>query len=417
MAVSAMLRTTRVEVAPGGAARCHVLVRNNSAVVDQFVFTVRGDVDTWTTVKPERVNLMPRQEVPVELTFLPPRAPDVLAGEHPFALQVSSREDPAGSVVQEGVVDVESFTEVAAGIVPVTSSARRVGKHTLAIDHLGNHPHGVEVIAEDPDAKLTFRRRPAAPGLTPGTTTFVKVRVRPRKYFWKGADRTHPFSVTVLAPGAEPIAVEAALNQKPLIPQRFFWLVTILFALLMILVMVVMLLLRQRPVSIAGPSPTVTSTPSSTASRPSTAVTTTAATTTASRTSVVRDGPNGGRNTPTAGVNTTTFTISAQAYPGAGGEPQTFSYVVPPGPRYRVLSVVLRNPAGDAGQVQIRHGNRVLGTRDLAEVARANGKEVTFRPENPPLVAPGERMTLAITCANGRDPCTPSGVFTAALVR
>lgn len=416
MAVSAMLRTTRVEVAPGGAARCHVIIRNNSAVVDQFVFTVRGDVESWTTVKPERVNLMPQQEVPVELTFLPVKGPDVRAGEHPFALQVASREDPAGSVVQEGVVTVEPFTELAAGIVPVTSSARRVGKHTLAIDHLGNSVHGVEVTAEDPDAKLTFRCRPHAPSLEPGTTTFVKVRARPRKYFWKGNPRRHPFLVTVLAPDAEPVTVEAALDQKPLIPQRFFWLLTILFALLMILVMVVMLLLRQRPVSIAGPSPSVVATPSSSSARSSAPTTTTAATT-ASRPSVVRDGATAGRNTPSATVTDTTFTITTQAYPGAGGDPQTFSYVVPPGPRYRVLSVVLRNPADDAGQVQLRHGNRVIGTRDLAEVARAKGKELTFRPQNPPLVAPGERVTLAITCANRRNPCTPSGVFTAALVR
>ena len=421
MAVHAMLRSTRVEVAPGGAARCHVLIRNNSAVVDQFVFTVRGDVAGWTTVKPDRANLMPQQEVTVELTFAPPRSSEVLAGEHPFALQVASREDPAGSVVQEGVAVVDRFTEVAAGIVPVTSSARRVGRHTLAVDNLGNHAHGVEVTAEDADAKLTFRCRPHAPRLEPGTATFVRVRARPRRYFWKGENRKLPFTVKVLVPESEPVEVDASLDQGPLIPRRVFWLLTALFALLMLLMVIVSMLLRQRPVSIAGPSPSATSTPpsvSSAVSRPSTTPSTAPSSrpSTSSRPRVASTG-SPRTSTSAAPVNRTAFTITTQAYPGVGGGPQQFSYVVPPGPRYRMTSVVLRNPAADSGQVQIRHGTAVIGTVDLAVVDRDGGDAVTFRPDDPPLVAPGERVTLAVTCTNRRDACTPSGVFSVALVR
>jgi hypothetical protein len=422
MAVSAMLRTTRVEVAPGGAARCHVLIRNNSPVVDQFVFTVRGDVAGWTTLKPERANLMPQQEVTVELTFLPPKSSEVLAGEHPFALQVASREDPAGSVVQEGVVDLATFTEVAAAIVPVTSSARRVGRHTLAIDNLGNHVLGVEVSAVDADAKLTFRCRPHAPRLEPGTATFVQVRARPRRYFWKGENRTLPFTVVVGVPAAEAVEVDAALDQGPLIPRRFFWLLTALFALMLLLVVLVSMLLRQRPSSIAGPSPSVTSTPPSASSTASSTASSSAAaqsTTAASPSGRPRVAPTGagGGATSRAPVNRTTFTIRTQASPGVGGGPQLFSYVVPAGPRYRVTSVVLRNTAADTGQVQIRHGTAVIGTVDLAVVDRDGGDAVTFRPDDPPLVAPGERVTLAVTCTNRRDSCTPSGEFTVALVR
>jgi hypothetical protein len=417
MAVSAMLRTTEVTVAPGGAARCHVLIRNNSAVVDQFVFSVRGDVADWTEVKPARANLMPQQEVSVELTFLPPRSSEVLGGEHPFALQVASREDPGGSVVQEGVVVLDQFTEVAASIVPVTSSGRRIGRHTLAVDNIGNHTHGVEVTAIDPDDRLTFRCRPHSPTLEPGTATFVRVRARPKKYFWKGQDKTLPFIVKILVPNADPVEVEAAFTEGPLIPRRFFWLITLLFAFLMVLVVLASMLLRQRPVSIAGPSPSVTS---STASASSTAASTTASSSSAAPTTSARvSDPNGGGNGAgsTARPVNTTFVVGTQAFPNVGGGPQLFSYVVPPGPKYRVTSVVLRNRAADTGQVQIRHGSRVVGTIDLAAVDRDGNDALTFRPDDPPLVAPGERMTLAVSCGNRRDACTPSGEFTAALVR
>lgn len=419
MAVSAVLRTTEVVVAPGGAARCHVLIRNNSAVVDQFVFSVRGEVAEWTEVKPARANLMPQQEVSVELTFLPPRSPDVLAGDHPFALRVASREDPDGSVVQEGVVSLDRFTEVAADIVPVTSSGRRLGRHTLALDNLGNHAHAVEVTATDPDAVLTFRCRPHSPVLEPGTATFVRVRARPKKYFWKGEDRNLPFVVKVLVPGSDAVEVNAVMRQGPLVPRRFVWLLALLFALLMVLVVLVSMLLRQRPVSIAGPSPRATSTPpSSSSSASSTAASTSSAapTTTPRVSDQNAGGGSSGARTTTPPV-TSTFVVSTQAFPNVGGGPQLFSYVVPPGPRHRVTSVVLRNPAADTGQVQIRHDAEVIGTIDLAVVDRDGGDALTFRPDDPPLVAPGERVTLAVSCTNRRDPCTPSGEFTAALVR
>ncbi len=428
MAVSATLRTTAVEVQPGGAARCHVLVRNNSAVVDQFVFAVRGDVVDWTEVKPARVNLMPHQEITVELTFSPPRSSEVLAGEHAVALQVSSRGGPGGAVVQEGTVVVAPFTEVETGIVPVTSSSRRRGKHTVAIDNNGNHPHGVEVTAADPDSKLTFKIRPHAPRLEPGTATFVKVTARPKRYFWKGPNRHLPFQVTVIIPGGAPIEVDAGLEQGPLIPQRFFWLFSILLAILLALVVIVTALLRQRPVSIAGPSPTFTPTPTPTPSTTRPRTTTPAPTSTAARTTPA-GGTGGVARRPGAGtggsggdgdggdVNTTTFTIRAQAFPGVGGGPQLFAYVVPDGPRHRVTSVVLRNPSADVGEVRVRHGDRVIATVDLADVDRDGTDALVLGPDRAPLVAPGERVVLAVTCRNARDACTPFGTFTAALVR
>ncbi|TDQ00783.1 hypothetical protein [Labedaea rhizosphaerae] len=421
MAVSATLRTTEVRVAPGAGARCHVLVRNSSAVVDQFVFAVRGDVADWTQIKPARVNLMPQQEVSVELTFMPPRSWEVLAGEHPFALQVSSREDPGGSVVQEGTVTVDPFTELDAVMVPETSNGRRTGRHTIAIDNYGNHSHRAEVSATDPDAKLTFRVRPHAPMLEPGTATLVRIRARPKRYFWKGPERLLPFTAHVVAKDHEPIDVPGAFNQGPLIPRRVYWLIAMLFTLMLMLVLLITFLLRQKPVSIATISPSVTSTPTSTSATPTTTSTRPRPTTTAKPTKPGggvnnangNGGGNGSGDDASNRSNTTTFTINSGAYPNVGGGPQLFSYVVPAGPNYRVTSVVLHNPAADTGQVQLRHGNQVLGTYDLAQV---HGEFAVQLPD-PPLVAPGDRVTMAVSCTNRRGACTPSGQFTAALVR
>jgi hypothetical protein len=428
MAVSAILRVTEVTVAPGGAGRCHVLVRNNSVVVDQFAFTVRGDVSDWTQVKPSRVNLMPNQEVSVELTFAPPRSHEVAAGRHPFALQASSREDPGGSVVQEGVVIVEKFTEVVAQIVPVTSTGRMRGSHTLAVDNLGNHEHGIEVVVNDPDLRLVFRTRPRAPRLTPGSATFVRVRAKPRQTFWKGQDRRLPFAVQVLPPGAEPIVVEANMIQRPLVPRRAFWLLTSLLMLVVVLAILVTALLRQRPVSIAGPAPLTMplSTPATTTTGVSSApssVSSAAPTTTTTRRSGGSGGSTGGSggstrdDSPGGGTGGTvgsSFVVRSMAAPGMAGRAQLFSYVVPEGRRLRVLSARLGAPAGDTGRVEVRHGDTVLATFDLAALARG-GVSHTFA--DPPLAQGGEKITLAVFCGNADRACTPSGEFAAALVR
>jgi hypothetical protein len=419
MAVSAMLRATTIAVAPGASGRCHVLIRNRSAVVDQFVFSVLGAVTEWTEVKPARVNLLPNQEVAVELTFSPPRSHEVLAGDHPFALRVASREDAEGSVVQEGTVTVTKFAEIEADMVPRTSEGRRKGRHTVAVDNLGNYPFVTEVLASDPDSKLTFRIRPRAPRTEPGTATFVRITARPKKYFWKGSNRHIPFAVKVLAPDLDPVALDGGLDQKPLLPRRLFWLLSALLALVILAIFVITMLLQQRPVSMAGPAPSVPPSTSRTTSQipasSSPATTTAPAPANPAATAappVVGAGGGGGTQ---QSASTTHFTIQTSAFPGGGT--QLFSYVVPEGQNDLLTSVVLANPDGDAGSLEVRHGDQVLATFDLAAIHAQRDNQLTFRIPQPPTARSGELVTLAVTCANAENPCRPSGRFTATLVR
>ena len=56
----------------------------------------------------------------------------------PFGVHVISKEDPQGSVVEEGVVDIAPFSDVFAELAPRTSRGRRGASHDLAIDNRGN---------------------------------------------------------------------------------------------------------------------------------------------------------------------------------------------------------------------------------------------------------------------------------------
>ncbi|UOZ05631.1 hypothetical protein [Amycolatopsis sp. WQ 127309] len=414
MGVGAVLRVAAVTVDPGSDARCHVLIRNNGAVVDQFRFAVLGEAHDWTAVKPERANLMPAQEVTVELTFSPPRGHEVLTGEYPFAVQVASREDPGGSVVQEGLVTVTEYAELSAELVPVNSSGARKGKHTLAVDNLGNVEHSIDVRAADPDDKLTFTGRPKVPVLRPGTTTFVKLRARPRKYFWRGADRAWPFTVTVLSELTDPIDLNATFQQRPMLPRRTFLIFSLLIMALMVIALLLSTLLRAAPKTMAGPSPSIPPTSSSA----STSVSSTGATSSASSSapSITPAAPTptaagvGGQPPPvrlTPAATSTRLTVTGTAYPGVSG-PQLFSYVVPNGRTYRLITLELANPGGDQGSARISLDSTQLAAYDLATV-RQTSRALT----GPVTATGGQVITMAVTCTNADRPCTPTTTITA----
>jgi hypothetical protein len=80
----------------------------------------------------------------------------------PFGLRAASREDPAGSSVEEGTVDVGWFLEPFVELVPRTSRGARGANHELAVDNRGNVRLNAEVDATDADRLLAFDVNPPA---------------------------------------------------------------------------------------------------------------------------------------------------------------------------------------------------------------------------------------------------------------
>lgn len=412
MGVSAVLRPGAVTVDPGRTQRCQIHVRNTGQVVDQFVLGIVGDVADWAVVRPPRVNLLPGEETVVELVLAPPMTYEVRAGGHPFAIRIVSREDTEGSIVSEGLVTVTEFVALNAQIVPHTSRARRTGRHTLAVDNVGNFPLPVQIKPTDPDALLRFRVRPRTPVTEPGTATMIKVRPKPLRHFWRGAVRRIPFVVDVVPTVGKSLAVEAVLNQKPLLPRRFFLLLSLLLMVLLILVIVISTLLQRAPVSMAGPSPiNPSTTPSTVAAIPTSSAAATSATT-SPKPPVPAVPPlnNGGgaQNPPPATSGSPDFTIDAIAYPGDPNVAQTFSYSVPESTTPQLESVTFTDRQADTGSVQVRVDSTPLASFNLATV-----NKLTYRFPNPPVVGGGHLVTLAVTCTNTTNPCGITAAFAA----
>jgi hypothetical protein len=208
MGASATIDQQQLSVDPGQQVSAKLRVRNNGTVVDQFTFEALGAGAAWITVEPDNVSLFPGAEETVTVMFRPPRVATTPPGPTPFGVKVNSREEPDGSAVEEGVLTVGHFAERTVELFPLTARGRRSGKFELAIDNRGNAPILVDLAGSDAEDACTYRFSADADKVEPGSARFVKLRVSPRKRFWKGPPKTHQFQVVVSerAPVVEPPA-------------------------------------------------------------------------------------------------------------------------------------------------------------------------------------------------------------------
>jgi hypothetical protein len=244
MGASVSLATPSVAVQPGGEATLEVRVRNTGSVVDEFALDVLGDSAAWSTVEPPALSLFPGAEGSATIRFRPPRDATVPPGHQPFGLRARSREDAAGSVVEEGVLDIAHFVEPFAELLPRTSRGSRSATHDLAIDNRGNTRLNAEIEGSDPDQFLKFDIRPPAVVVEPGTAEFGKIRVVPSGTFWRGTPKTRPFQLAIRPEEGAPIVLDGAILQEAILPPWFGRAVAGLIALLIAAILLWLLVLR-----------------------------------------------------------------------------------------------------------------------------------------------------------------------------
>ncbi|MEU9341691.1 putative Ig domain-containing protein [Streptomyces sp. NPDC048278] len=214
-----------VEVVPGEEAVCVLRVENTGMVVDRILLDVLGEAAEWADVEPAQANLLPGAVEQVRVRFRPPRTASQAPGEVRFGLRAMSTEDSAGSCIEEGTVRVGEFGDLAAQLVPKSSTGRRAARFKLVVENRGNRPEQVRVEALDPEVKLGFRTKPALFVARPGTATFVRLKAVPRKTFLKGPNRTLPFEVSALPERGEAARAEGVMLEKQTLPE---WLLPVL---------------------------------------------------------------------------------------------------------------------------------------------------------------------------------------------
>ncbi|MDQ7810282.1 hypothetical protein Q5425_41715 [Amycolatopsis sp. A133] len=435
MGATATLSEAGLVAEPGQETSCSVTIRNAGQVVDQFAIDVVGDAGGWATAEPATINLMPGETGTVTVRFAPPRSSDVPAGTIPFGVRVFSSEDPAGSVVEEGTVQLGAFTEVTAEIVPAKVEGSSKADFEVAVDNRGNRPVAVELSPLDPEDELDFRLERDRADLAPGTAAFVRLRTRPRKRFLRGQAVRHRFQVFVVADGAEPIKTEGTMVQRQLLPK---WLLPALAALLVLLLALVTLwftVLR----------PAVKSAAREAAQEQNQEIVKAAQDAGAGADQAKKNADQAKQNseqamkavgltppgdnpappgsgpgaTPTRAANAadgtpTDFRVAADAKIDSNvNRFAEFPYTLPDASKTLVITdLILQNPRGDTGTLRLLRDSG--GTKTvLLEVGLSNFRDLDHHWLQAWRFQPGDKIVLAVSCQNpgDRGRCTPSVSF------
>lgn len=415
MSASLTLLAPSVSVEPGREAAIDLRLRNAGTVVDEFTLDVLGDAAGWATVEPPVVSLFPGAEGSARIVFRPPRTSAVAAGPVAFGLRARSRENPAGSAVEEGIVEVGAFVEPHAELVPRTSRGSSAATHELAIDNRGNIRLSAEVAAGDQDRLLAFDVRPPAVVVEPGMAGFAQVRVKPVGRFWRGQPKARPFQLSVTAEGRPPILLDGTMLQEAILPPWFTKAVVALVGLLVALVLLWLLVLKpsiETLASEAAASPIAELRDDVNKSLGEAGLPT------------VAPGGGGGEPTPTPAPTPTpepgatptpvpSPTDPGIFVPGLGvpvdGRLDEKTIVFAPKGTLFVTDLVFSNPNGREGALVI-----LRDTTPLLQLRLENFRDYDLHFVTPIVFAPGDQLVLSLQCTTA--PCDPA-VFWAGYLR
>jgi len=405
MGATANLLTAALEVQPGAEATAQLQVRNSGTVVDEFRFEVVGPTAEWTKVDPDVLPLFPGDQGTVTICVAPPRLPTTPAGELPFGIKVNSREDPNGSVVEEGTVTVAAFADVTAELIPRTSRGRRGAVHNLAIDNRGNTTLDARLSANEPNGMLRSSVVPPTISVPPGTATFAKVRLRPVKRFLRGPSKTHPFQARVERDGADPVVLDGAMLQDALLPAWIVKAIALLAALAVVAAVLWLALVKPQIKAAAKDQVTKQLTaagvavPASSAKTPATAG--------GAKAPAAGGTPASGGSTTPGGTATGPVTGAASGPPVDGrltitGD-GTAPYSVPSGHTLELTDIVLENPNGDPGTLIIARSGK-----PLLQLSMSNFRDLDYHFVSPIIFPPGSQLQLVT--AGCTTACSP-GVY------
>jgi hypothetical protein len=415
MGLTASLREPDLRVIPGQEVSAQVNLLNTGSVVDQVTVDVVGQAAAWSTVEPAVLNLYPGESGVARVTFHPPRSHEAPAGVVPFGVRAASREDPAGSIVEEGAIEVAAFTEFKANLNPKASRGRRRGRYRLTVVNAGNISAGAAVHFIDPEDQLAFRVSKPNLVAQPGVANVLRVQAIPRKRFMRGPNQQHPFQVMVAPDEGDSAIVDGELVQQPMLPA---WAVPAAAALLALIILGTVLwftLLKPTIKSAATEAANAQTTPLSAAVDQANKKAEQAQAQASQAAAAVAGGgananpsggangsgngnANGGNGNGTPGL-TAPIEYRVQANAQIRGANDTnfdlFSDANQSKKPMDISDIQLQNPLGDSGIVQIRLGNQVWLTFGLDN----------FRDYDDHFVVPihvnqGETVNFAVQCHN-----------------
>lgn len=418
MGVVAQLSSTDITVEPGRQATFGMQVRNTGSVVDRFSFEALGAAAGSVRFSPETLSLFPQATGTVNVTVDLPREPGSTAGPNHLGIKVLSSEDPENTVVEEATLNVAAFSNVSLELVPKVIPARRWGRTKLVVDNRSNCPLRGGIESYDSRGALGIAFKPSVLDVAPGEALFVGTSLRPKVTFWRGPEKTLPFSVSVqtaagegpeatapVSPHPAVITTDGSLVQQPLLPG---WLLKALAALVALAVLLVILwfaLFKPQLRSTAKDevNKQLASTGLITSSKP--------AGSSSGSSSGGSSGSSGSSATTvpaTPSVVTNGSSVNGSA--NASGNGTKVVFTIPLGQNLNMTDLLVENAAGDTGTLALARNGVPLMQWSLA-----NFRDLDYHWITPTVFGPGTQVQLIVSgCPNA---CTPGIYYAGNLVK
>lgn len=205
--------------APGGKAEATAVIRNLSAVVDQYLLSVDGLEPSWYTISEPSVSLFPGDKASVQVVIHPPE--NAVAGAHPFTLRAVSSTDASRQASVAGSVDVGQVGGYEASLSPERASGRKAD-YQLTVRNHGNTAINLALEGRDDEGALQYRLSRSEVEVPPAGQVEVGVQVAPLSGRLRGPATQHRFRVVAWPAGealveAEAVAAAGEFEYKPLI--------------------------------------------------------------------------------------------------------------------------------------------------------------------------------------------------------
>lgn len=433
MTVIAVLQEAdNLTVDPGQKISCQLSLSNTGTIVEQFAIMILGEAADWIKAEPPVVSMFPGAQQTVALQFNPPRAHTTPAGPVPFAVKVIPSTEPESSVTEEGIVSVGAFNDVGAELLPRQVHGRVAGRQRLAVDSRGNVPVPVQVTARDPAEAIRFRIRPKDLTTVPGSAHFVRIRIKPRKRFWRGTPQLKQYQVQVDAANEKPLVLDGQFKQSAVVPKWVFALGALLLTALLLWYFILRPVIRDTAVSAnksalaaqAAQTKQLQSQVSQAQKQASTAnqaasaaLAKTGATTTTSTTSTTL------KKVSSASSSATTATTAAppvtspndgnlQVVAGPGSTDTSATSPVASGTYLEITDLIIQNISGSAGVARIERVIPGQPVQDLLieNLADLNDQEYTF--STPIVFTHDEQLELRVDCSGDQGACDVGIYFT-----
>jgi hypothetical protein len=364
------------------------------------------------------------------------------------------KDDPVGAAVGEGTVDVGTFVELGAELQPGTGRARFTGKFETAVDNRGNLAVPVRINGNDTEQALEFDIKPAQIDSQPGSAHFAKIGVKPLRRLWRGQPKNHPFQVVVepqarvtempppgddatapMATPHPPIVLNGNLLQEPIIPKWLLKAVLLLIALILLLFILWKTLIKPSvesaardvaveevaPVSSAvaaiAPDVSEAATQASEAAGAAEEAAGAAAEAAGAAEDAAAGGGGGGGggggalgNVFNETTEPTNFRLTVDTGLGATAA-STPGQVIGANQTFALTDLILQNPSGDQGRIQVLINGTVI-----LESALQNFRDLDFHFVAPYVVPEGQAITIQVACdatqiPNPTDPCSDAVSF------